>query len=277
MNAKNCFWNAHFVATTQLQVQTAATAQTTKLIIVTPCRLVMLYLIGFLSQTNKHCRNNSSVHHAFLVSIFMFTFFFWFGLQIWKKCPCIPAPSYLWAFLKNREEIRQNGNDSYAKKVQSKKRKCPKLATCTLVMLSDRIVQTLLYMHEGPFGLVRSQLPVQFLRQAWTVVFAVFHWTWCVPTQSLPCHIIIFVLFIRELIETAPCEASACTLYKVALNLCEKLAEGHPLGTDKNKNMYDATHTIHQLLCQSSTHCSAGKQASFTWALRNLCISLLVY
>ncbi|KAJ7374444.1 Kinetochore-associated protein 1 [Desmophyllum pertusum] len=61
----------------------------------------------------------------------------------------------------------------------------------------------------------------------------------------------------RELIERAPCETTACTLYKVALNLCEKLAEGHSMVTDKNQNMYDVTHTIHQLLCQASTHCSA--------------------
>ncbi|XP_078352521.1 kinetochore-associated protein 1-like isoform X2 [Oculina patagonica] len=60
----------------------------------------------------------------------------------------------------------------------------------------------------------------------------------------------------RELIERAPCESTACTLYKVALNLCEKLAEGDSLVTDKNKNVYDVTHTIHQLLCQASTHCS---------------------
>ena len=68
----------------------------------------------------------------------------------------------------------------------------------------------------------------------------------------------MFLVFIRELIETAPGKTSACTLYKVALNLCEKLAEGHPMLTDKNKNMYEVTHTIHQLLCQASTHCSEG-------------------
>ena len=69
-----------------------------------------------------------------------------------------------------------------------------------------------------------------------------------------------FLLFIRELIETAPCETSAFTLYKVALNLCEKLAEGHSILTDKNKNMYDLTRTVHQLLCQVSTYCSEGKE-----------------
>ena len=62
----------------------------------------------------------------------------------------------------------------------------------------------------------------------------------------------------RELIERAPCARTALTLYKVVLNLCETLAEGHSIVTDKNENMYHLTHTIHQLLCQASTHCSAG-------------------
>lgn len=61
----------------------------------------------------------------------------------------------------------------------------------------------------------------------------------------------------RELIERAPCARTALTLYKVVLNLCETLAEGHSIVTDKNENMYHLTHTIHQLLCQASTHCSA--------------------
>lgn len=69
--------------------------------------------------------------------------------------------------------------------------------------------------------------------------------------------VILFVF--RELIERAPCESTACTLYKVALNLCEKLAEGDSMVTDKNKNVFDVTHTIHQLLCQASTHCSPGR------------------
>lgn len=67
------------------------------------------------------------------------------------------------------------------------------------------------------------------------------------------------LFLISELIETAPCESSAHTLYKVALNICGKLAEGNPMVTDKNKNIYDVTHTIHQLLCQACTHCSEGR------------------
>lgn len=67
----------------------------------------------------------------------------------------------------------------------------------------------------------------------------------------------LFYIF-RELIEKAPCESTAHTLYKVAHNLCEKLAEGDSMVTDKNKNVYDVTHTIHHLLCQASTHCSPG-------------------
>jgi len=63
----------------------------------------------------------------------------------------------------------------------------------------------------------------------------------------------------RELTDKAPCESTACSLYKVALNLCEKLAEGQSIVTDKNKNICDVTYTIHQLLCQATTHCSPGK------------------
>ncbi|XP_068682913.1 kinetochore-associated protein 1-like isoform X1 [Montipora foliosa] len=60
----------------------------------------------------------------------------------------------------------------------------------------------------------------------------------------------------RELIETAPCEASSQTLYMVARRVCETLSEGNLTQMDKNKNLYDITHSIHQLLCQACTHCS---------------------
>lgn len=69
----------------------------------------------------------------------------------------------------------------------------------------------------------------------------------------------MYISDFRELTDKAPCESTACSLYKVALNLCEKLADGHSIVIDKNKNMCDVTYTIHQLLCQATTHCSPGK------------------
>ena len=68
--------------------------------------------------------------------------------------------------------------------------------------------------------------------------------------------------FIRELIETAPSDSSALTLYKVALTVCERLADGHSTLTDNNnKGMNHVTQAIHRLLCQAVTHCSEGKEA----------------
>ena len=68
--------------------------------------------------------------------------------------------------------------------------------------------------------------------------------------------------FIRELIETAPSDTSALTLYKVALAVCERLADGHSSLTDNNnKGMNHMTQAIHRLLCQAATHCSEGKEA----------------
>ena len=57
---------------------------------------------------------------------------------------------------------------------------------------------------------------------------------------------------------TAPCERTAYTVYEVALNLCEQLAEGNSLVADSNKNIYDVTHMIYELLCEASTQCSPG-------------------
>ena len=68
--------------------------------------------------------------------------------------------------------------------------------------------------------------------------------------------------FIRELIETAASDTSALTLYKVALAVCERLADGHSTLTDNNnKGMNHVTQAIHRLLCQAATHCSEGKEA----------------
>ena len=69
--------------------------------------------------------------------------------------------------------------------------------------------------------------------------------------------------FIRELIETAPCDTSALTLYKVALTVCDRLADGrHSTLTDNNnKGMNHVTQAIHRLLCQAATHCSEGNEA----------------
>ena len=68
--------------------------------------------------------------------------------------------------------------------------------------------------------------------------------------------------FIRELIETAPSNTSARTLYKVALTVCERLADGNSTLTDNNnKGMNHVTQATHRLLCQAATHCSEGKEA----------------
>ena len=69
--------------------------------------------------------------------------------------------------------------------------------------------------------------------------------------------------FIRELTETAPSDTSALTLYKVALTVCERLADGrHSTLTDNNnKAMNHVTQAIHRLLCQAATHCSEGNEA----------------